>query len=220
MRKVPDAISHWHKLFEGFQMSPLEFYGTLEQALARRQIPDASTSRVDWKEGGILSARREYFRVARGRLVFDICAAPFGTGFFFSWWLAERTSSLGLLLFFLIPILALVVLAVCLKVFGAFLGFLAAIILFPAVLWFLGKLVRDGALGSDTEDLVLSIPLVGRLYEWVFAPNTWYKMDTALMFQETVRKAVLEVIDGLTSTKGIRALSELERKPIMRELTQ
>jgi hypothetical protein len=220
MARMPDALSHWHALLEGFQTSPLEFYGAVEEALHRREIPNAATSRVDWKEGGILSARREYLRVARGQLVFDVCAAPFGTGFFFSWWLAERSSSLGLLLLFLIPILALVVLAVCLKVFGAFLGFIAGIVLFPAVLWFLGKLVRDGALGSDTEDLVVSIPLIGRFYEWVFAPNTWYKMDTALMFQEAVRKAVLEVIDGLTSTKGIRALSELERKPIMRELTR
>ncbi len=220
MRKVPDAISHWHTLFEGFQMSTLEFYGTLEQALARRQIPDASTSRVDWKEGGLLSARREYFRVARGRLVFDICAAPFGTGFFFSWWLAERTSALGLLLFFLIPVLALMLLALCLKVFGAFMGFLAAIVLFPVVLWILGKLVHQGSFGGEAEDLVLSIPVVGKFYEWVFAPDTWYKMDTALVFQEAVRKAVLEVIDGLTSAKGIRALSELERTPIMRQLTR
>ena len=41
----------------------------VEKALAVRQIPDASVTRVDWKEGGLLSARREYLRVQRERFV-------------------------------------------------------------------------------------------------------------------------------------------------------
>lgn len=44
---------------------------------------------------------------------------------------------------------------------------------------------------------------------------TSFRHDTALMFQESVRAAVLEVVDGITKAKGLRALSELERKPIL-----
>src|SRR5437867_3559896 len=92
-----DAVmSHWSKLFEGFQTAPLPFYSAVEAAIARRQIPDVATERIEYKEGGLVSARREYLRVKRGKHAFDICAAPFGTGFFFSTWLVEKSILSGL----------------------------------------------------------------------------------------------------------------------------
>lgn len=120
-------------------------------AIERRAIPDAAQSRVDWREGGVLSAKREYLRVRRKQYTFDICGAPFGTGFFVSWWLTEPLGCLG------------------------------------------GYIRRR---------------------------ETYYRIDTALMFQEAVHAAVLEVIDGMTSAKGIRGLSELDRKPILRSLVR
>jgi len=95
MPKRPSAIlSHWYQLIENLQTSPKEFYASVE----RRQVLEAERSRVDWRDGGPLSAKREYFRVKRKELALDICAAPFGTGFFVSWWLGEfRTWLLGLL---------------------------------------------------------------------------------------------------------------------------
>jgi hypothetical protein len=159
---MADIFSHWYHLIENFQASAKEFYAAVEAALQRRQIPDLKTSRVDWREGGLLSAKREYLRIKRKELVFDICAAPFGTGFFFSWWLGELPS-----------------------------GFWA---------------------------LVSIIPFFGPLMELFLRRHTYYKADTALMFQESVRAAVNEVIDQMTSAKGIRALTDLEKKPILREL--
>jgi hypothetical protein len=70
-----------------------------------------------------------------------------------------------------------------------------------------------------TEDDFLEIPFFGWLYAPILAPP-YYKIDTELMFQEAVRQAVHEVIDGLTTAKGIRALTELERKPILHELVK
>jgi hypothetical protein len=49
-------------------------------------------------------------------------------------------------------------------------------------------------------------------------PTTYYKIDTTLMFQESVHRAVVEVIDQMTQAKGLRALSESERKPILRNI--
>ena len=93
-RTTPTAvISHWYKLIENLQASSMEFYSSIESAIQRRQVPDTKPSRVDWRESGFTSARREYLRVARGRHVFDICGAPFGTGFFVSWWLGEARPS-------------------------------------------------------------------------------------------------------------------------------
>jgi len=75
--------------------------------------------------------------------------------------------------------------------------------------------VKKGVLGA--EESVLAIPILGAVYKALFKPVTYYRIDTALMFQEAVHRAVLEVIDGLTTVKGIRAMSEMERKPIMKQ---
>lgn len=104
-RRYPSVInSHWGQLIEGFHMSPLEFYRQLDEAIEKRQIPASASSRIDWPEWGAFSARREYFRIRRKRLVFDVCAAHFGTGFFVSWWLGE-TLSVTLYLINLVPLL-------------------------------------------------------------------------------------------------------------------
>jgi hypothetical protein len=90
--KPTDIISHNAFLIENFQFSSQEFYVKLEQALRDRQMPDLKMERVDWPEGGIFSARREYLRVTRTDLVFDLCGAPFGTGFFVSLWFGVQPS--------------------------------------------------------------------------------------------------------------------------------
>jgi hypothetical protein len=84
----------------------------------------------------------------------------------------------------------------------------------PALLWIGGNALRHGFIKG--ESTVLAIPLIGWIYERIFAPPTFYSVDTALMFQEAIHKAVLEVIDCMTTNKGIRALSEAERKPVIR----
>ena len=160
MAKPPrNIISNWHQTVEGLQTSPKEFYSAVEQAIQRRQIPNLTLSRVDWKEGGIFSAKREYLRVGWEDYMFDICGAPFGTGFFFSWWLGERMSG-------------------CLS-------------------------------------LLLLIPLVNIPFLLLLRRETYYRIDTAQMFQDCVHQAVMEVIDQITNAKGVRALTEGQRKPIL-----
>ncbi len=156
------VFSHWYHLTENFQHSSQEFYSSLEQAIKSRNLPDVRISRIDFREGNLLSAQREYLRVKRKELVFDICAAPFGNGFFISWWLGEKM----------------------------------------------------GALLS----LLLIVPFLGALIAKTSRPATYYRLDTTLMFQESVHLAVLEILDGVTSAKGLKALSELERKPIITDL--
>src|SRR5688572_29442528 len=95
MARTGLVVSHWYHLIEGLGASPLEFYASVEQAIERRQIPDSGRSRIDYREGGLLSAKREYLRVRRKEYTFDICGAPFGTGFFVSWWLVEPLGCLG-----------------------------------------------------------------------------------------------------------------------------
>lgn len=160
----PSVLSHWDHLAEGVQYSPQEFYTAVERAIADRGIPDSFVTRIEIKEGGLLSPKRLYLRITRKNLRFDICGAPFGNSFFFSWWLTDLPSG-------------------CLSV-------------------------------------ILSIPVV-QVWAWVLArPLTYFKLDTAFMFQESVHSAVLEVVDQITEAKGVRVLSDEERKPIMRDFFQ
>ena len=155
-------LSHWYHLIENLNHSSQDFYSSLEGAIKSRQLPHVKTSRVNFPEGGVGSPKREYFRAKRKEYLFDICAAPYGNGFFFSWWLGEK------------------------------IGFFSRIL--------------------------MSIPIIGAIFFKFAKPMTYYRIDTTLMFQESIRMAVLEVIDGITKAKGIRALSELERKPILSDI--
>jgi len=158
-KKVPLIFSHWHHSIDALQESPQKVYNSLVEAISKRQIPGIDISRIDYREGGVFSAKRTYLRVQRKEHIFDICVAPFGNGFFFSWWLGEKIS----------------------------------------LFW----------------SMVMLIPFFGMYLISLFRPQTYFRHDTALMFQDSISSAVHEVIDGITKAKGLRTLSELERKPIM-----
>jgi hypothetical protein len=78
------VIDHWYALVPGFTSSSKDFYESIEKELKERQVPGLEIFHVDFAEGGIMSSKREYLRMTRERLVFDICSAPFGTAHFFS----------------------------------------------------------------------------------------------------------------------------------------
>ncbi len=226
MAKPTNVISHWDQLIENFQASSLEFYGELEKAIHTRLVPQLHYARIEHKEGGLASANRLYLRMHRGKHVFDICAAPFGTGFFVSWWFTEPPLRFGFL-YLLAACFGLLILtnivwgmffaigaAMSGIAFGTVLGGGAVVLGIPLMLWFFGNAIRSGA--APGESTLLGIPILGRIYEWIFAPTTFYSMDTALMFQEAVHNAVLEVVNCMTAAKGVRSLSDAERKPIMK----
>src|SRR5258706_14918319 len=87
--KDDELIDYTYYFFDNFQTSVAEYYDSIEKELKARKVPDLDTQRITWSEGSLLSANRVYLRMARERLVFDICAAPFGTSFFFSCRFAE-----------------------------------------------------------------------------------------------------------------------------------
>lgn len=215
----PQVEGHWHSLIEGFSTSSLDFYELVKAGIARREIPDLELSSVEWKEGGVGSGKRIYLRVSREHLNFDICAAPFGAGYFFSWWLARIPLVLLDLLFLLLVLggsilvissLAFTVSQGAQEVFAGCVGAFFGFIVFLSVLFGLGAFVRYGNHGI--EPTVLSMPITGFVYGLVFRPVTYFNEDTAIMFRESVHSAVLEAIDHVTSSQGIRGLSEEARK--------
>lgn len=211
------AISHWHALLDDFQTSALEFYKSVEEELARREVPSSRTERVLHREGGALTAQREYLRISRERLTFDLCAAPFGKSQFFSWWLAEKRSPYsGIIaiagLFVLVLWFLFAVFRFGSPIFGFFIFLLVDTIAFALI-----KSMADNG-STALEDGVLSMPIVGFIYSQAFKPTTYYSLDTALMYQESVRRAVNTVIADLRSAQGLRALSPEEERPQVRDL--
>ena len=63
---------------------------SLEKELDKHRLPDLQISKVRLKEGHIFSSRRLYLRLKWGTLEYNVCAAPFASGFFISWWLINH----------------------------------------------------------------------------------------------------------------------------------
>lgn len=213
------VISHWHALTDGFNTSALDFYTAIEEAVKTREVPEAEFSRVEFREGGFGSAKRIYLRVERGKVAFDIGAAPYGTGYFFSWWMSKlgpKYPFLYLLGFLAALTLGTPVLAYPFRNSCSYIFFLP--IIFLGIIVGLAILARNEVFGPEED--ILAVPILGWIYEKVFNPITYYSLDTALMFQESVRRAVNDVIDGLLVGQGLRALSDDQKKPTIRNLAR
>jgi hypothetical protein len=161
-KNIKDYHSSWNTLIDNFQFSTQEFYTLLQLELQERGIKSIVAKKVALKEGNAFSSKRTYLRATWKEYQYDICAAPFGKGFFISWWLLYK-SSIGQILISKIP----------------FIG-----------IW-----------------------LARKLY-----PVTYYKIDTASMFMTYAQASVLKVIDDITKAKGVRKISETDRKPILNDI--
>lgn len=157
-RKNATITAHWFHQFTDLQMSAREFYNGLAAAIKEAQVPDLVVTSIEYQEAGILSSKREYLRVHRNDVVYDICACPFGRGYFISWWR--------------------------------------------------GRPVNAG------RDFIAALPFIGKFLERLFYPLTYYQIDSEEMFNGFIHFHVLSAVDAVVQQKGLRALSEDERKPI------
>jgi hypothetical protein len=216
--KTPEVISYWHALVENFQTSPQDFYASIEKALQERKVPGLEAARVEFAEGGLLSAKREYLRLTRERLVFDICAAPFGTSFFFSCRFAElplvvSPDAIMAILFILVLIFWLFA-----HMWGWFLGILAMMVLLMAATATLRNAVSIGL--KDLDAWLIKRPGIGAIYEILFRKETYYREDTRIMYLDTVPAVVKRLYEDLTATQGAKLKPEQERAPVQADLSQ
>lgn len=91
---IPIIKSNWHYQFDGLQFSTQDFYSSAEISIRKRNIPEVTIKKITLSQGSLFSSKREYLRVSRKELVYDICAAPYGTGFFISYWHGETVDAL------------------------------------------------------------------------------------------------------------------------------
>jgi hypothetical protein len=82
--------SHWSHLFDDFNYSTQAFYDEIENLIEKRKIPKITIRHVELSVNAYSMDRRDYLRIKMDEYIFDICAAPYGTGFFVSWWYGEK----------------------------------------------------------------------------------------------------------------------------------
>jgi hypothetical protein len=214
--KKAEVLQHWIAFVEGFQLSSSEFYDSVETELKAREVAGMEMARVEFAEGGVLSDKRTYLRMVRERLVFDVCAAPFGKSFFFSCRFAEVPAVIKLWQLFvvLVSVAATVILA------WRFAGFILGTVLLLATLALLVYTLRNAvAMGlHDLDASLIKSPVVGPIYESFFRKETYYRHDTRLMYLEIVSSVVKQLAEEAVATKGVKLTRQYEQGPILGEL--
>lgn len=165
------------------ELAPTEFYAAMKQELERRKVPELDLREIQHGEAGFASARRLYLRLGREKIYFDVCAAPFGAAFFFSY-RAVVKAPLPLWLRILILLLEVVVAAGLLAVV------LNRIMFTPYVLMIVPVLA-----------LILFILALVRMLQ--VSAETYYKFDTRAMFVAQTKEAFEASVHRVTQAKGV-----------------
>ena len=209
-------MDHWYALIPGFNTSGKDFYTAIEAELKAREIPGLDIFHVDFAEGGALSQKREYLRMTRERLVFDICAAPFGTAYFFSCRFAEIPAVIRLWQLLVVLVASLMTVALAFRYLGLILG---AIVLLAGFVFLIYTLRNAVAMGlKDLDATLIKSPIFGPIYENWFRKETYYRQDTRLMYRDTVNDVVKAKVEETTGAKGIKLIKYNEYSPILGEL--
>ena len=211
-RRKAEVLSHWYSLVPGFSTSAQDFYAAVEGELKVQQVPDLELVRVEFHEGGPVSSKRIYLRLLRERFAFDICAAPFGTAYFFS----VRFVDIPVKITLLSLLGTAVVLYLLLHGFVKFIGFFYGPFFWLAFLglsvWVARNALSLGLGRLDAE--LLRMPVIGPVYERFIRKETYYREDTRIMFREVVTAVVREQVERLTAANGIGLVRSFEYSPL------
>lgn len=215
-KKDAEVLNHWISAADGYQCKPTEFYTAIEHAIKERCLPGLEMTRVEFAEGGALSHKRTYLRMLRERLVFDVCAAQFGTASFFSCRMAEIPVVVHLSQLIIVTIGLLAILALSMHFIGFFLG---PMILLGCLLGLIYVLRNAVAMGlRDLDTAVIRSPLFGAIYEAWFRKETYYRVDTRLVYLDTVSTIVKKLAEDVTAASGVKLVRQYELAPILGEL--
>jgi hypothetical protein len=216
--KKGEILDSWIVFADSFSFPPQEFYAAIEKEMAARKIPSMEISREEFSEGGLLSDKRIYLRLFRERLALYTCAAPFGTGYFFSFRAVYVPALVRLW-----HILALWVLfGVIGSLLVTLLGFSFAVVAFITLLFAIAAVFRNATAAGvgDLDTLLLKIPIVSTFYQNWFREDTFYRIDTRSMYLQTLPEIVRKLAEEVTAAKGVKLLPQQGRLPILGELSK
>jgi hypothetical protein len=214
--KKDEVLNHWIGFVDNFNVSPTDFYDTLEKLIDDRRIPGLEKSRVEYPAGGLLSEDRLYLRLIRERLAFDTCAVPFGTGCFFScrtiysppvlrfWHVLVLWTAFGFVFHLLDLLLGWK------YAWEAMAGLLVAI-----AITFRNTIVLGLA---DVDAALLKIPALGPFYDRFFRRETYYREDARLSYEHAISTLVRALAEEMAAAKGVKLLKQFERAPVLGSL--
>lgn len=211
--KKGDILGHWIAFHDNFSFPPQDFFDAIQKELQARKIPGMEISQEEFSEGGLLSDKRIYLRLFRERLALYTCAAPFGTGYFFSC----RTVYVPALVRLWHIVAALVFFGVVGGLLLKPLGFMFAIIAMVALMFALAAVLGNAAM-SDLDTLLLKIPIVSTIYEDWFRVDTFFRQDTRLIYLQQIPAFIQELAEDITAAKGARLEQQYQLPPILGDL--
>ena len=216
-RVSDEVLNHWIASADDFTLSPNEFYEAVEKKLAELKTPGLEISREEYEEGGILSDKRVYLRMIRERMAFDVCAAQFGTRYFFS----SRTvySPATVKLWHIIVVLFFFY-AIFYGLDHYFANRMLPVIIDVGLMVTMILMFRNvGLMGlHDVDAMLLKIPAIGPIYERFFRKDTYYRQDTRLMYLDTVPNLVQKLAEDFTGAKGVKLVRQYQVAPILGKL--
>jgi hypothetical protein len=214
--KKDEVLNHWIAFADNFSYPPQEFYAAIEEELEFRHVPGLKKAMIEYAEGGLLSGNRTYLRMMRERLAFDMCASPFGTGYFFS---CRTVFSPAVVKLWHLLVLILSF-GVMYNLLQALLGSIYAGIAILALLAAIAQVFRNAvALNlSDLDASLLSIPVLGPVYERWFRVDTYFRQDTRLIYLETIPKVVEHIASEVTAAKGVKLVRQYQVAPVLGDL--
>jgi hypothetical protein len=207
---------HWYSAVDNFQFTSSDFYQMIQTELTTRKVPGLEVTRVEFNEGGLLSDKREYLRLKRERLVFDICAAPFGTSYFFSFRFVELPLGIKPVELVVFLIAFSLIFSLFVKVFGFITGPFVLLLLVGAACYVMRNALALGL--RDLDASLLKTPVIGAIYEVLFRKETYYREDTRLMYLSTVNAITEILVDEVTAAKGVKIVKRYDRAPILGDL--
>ena len=214
--KRNEQLHYSCELYPNFSYSPQEFYALVRKNLDDQKVPGLEADQVMMRQGGAFSAERLYLRFRRERLVFEICAAPFGTGFFVSSRLFDRRRDASLFDI----ILLLVFIGLCGAPLAYQFGWMWGVIGVTGLIALLWTIMRIAATETVTWlDRTLSdLPVIGLIYDRFFHPKTYFRQDTNAVYRAAVNFAVKQAVEQMLGPKAVRPLTVDEGRPVLRDL--
>lgn len=198
-------IRYWPRLLDNVQYSTQRFYTVFLEKLHKRQVPDLEVEPILLRQSGLFSPSRLYLQLRRERFVFEICAAPFGNGFFCSERLYDRRREAR----WYHCVLVAAFTTACFFVAHERLDTMRAGIVVSGLVCLMWSIMRLSLITTLKwlEDKLYDVPLLGPIYQTIFHPDTYFRQDQNACYAQAVRRCFMETIDGILEENGLKGLS-------------
>ncbi len=206
--------AHWYAPMLDYETDAAEFYAAIKAEVGSREFPGVEVSHITFKEGGLLSSAREYLRIRRERLLFDVGCGPFGKCWYYSCrgCILPRRMTLWEILLAFATIGSFALLYI--MSFGMTIG----LIVLGATLIAIGTLLMQAGKWPGLDDFLTNLPVVGGIYELFFRRETYHRQDTRLAFCDLVNHFIRRKVEEDALARGRQEVQFIEQKDVQQPM--